>query len=130
MEMLDYGVTFFSSLLSGAPTYPRNRGMSENEEDQYGKTAVYRAGDLPLDDLKIYLHSNHALPTVEGLPSRPTEEMLKDPDLFRMTFSKPMRLGTHGRELTEIAKAIDKGTRHPALRYLEDMSAAGGNRYY
>ncbi len=129
LELLDYGVRFFSSLLSGAATYPHSRGMSDREEDQYGKTAVYRVGDLSFEELKDYLTANKELPPVRGVPSRPTDLMMKDPPTFRAEFSKPARLGTHARELDEISKAIDKGTRRPALRYLEDMASAGGKSY-
>ena len=129
MEMLDHGVSFFSSLLSGALKYPPRPGMSENEVDQFGKTAVYRMGDLSFSELDDYLAANGELPTIAGMPSRPSDAMRKDPRIFRTEFSKPMRIGTHTRELDEITKAINKGTRHPALRYLEDMGASG-KRYY
>ena len=130
MEFLDHGVNFVSSLLSGRSMYPNTRGMPERDEDKYGKTAVYRAGDLSYKELMDYLARNQELPPAAGLMSRPTAEMLVDPQTFRMQFSKPRRLATHARELDEIAKAINKGTRRPALAYLQDMAASGGKRYF
>ncbi len=129
LEMLDHGVTFFGSRLSGAPKYPSNPGMSKNPLHSFGRAAVYRTGDLSVKEVRNYLKTHKDLPPIRGLPSRPSAEMLEAPRIYRRYFSKPMRIGTHSRELGEISRAIGKGTRSPALRYLEDMAAAG-KRYY
>lgn len=131
MEMLDYGVEFFSSMLSGNLKYSSG-GDSGDEKDptaKYGKTAVYETGDLTFEKLLKYLETNKELPKVGNLPSRlPIGNVIGDMD-FRLHFSKPRRIATHVREVKEISDEIRTGRPRAAFNYLTRIQNAGMNQY-
>lgn len=127
MELLDYGVEFFGSLLSGGLRY--SSGGAFDLQEEYGKTAVYGTGDLNLSDLESYLKNNKELPYLANLPSTIPEEWLLKPVIFRTNFSKPRRIATHTREVREIAESVKKGIPKPAYNYLVRIHEAGGPLY-
>lgn len=131
MELIDYGVEFFGSILNGRLKYSAGgRTTDENDKtDKYGITAVYDVGDLNFVKLEEYLQNNGELPHLGNLPNTlPNGAVLNDSD-FRINFSKPRRIATHVREVKEIANAIKEGSLKPAFNYLTRIQNAGVNQY-
>jgi len=127
-EMIDHGVAFFGSLLSGNPQYPRMPGGSDDPDMKFGKLVVYGEGEYNFEKIKHSLQEGRELPKIDGLSSKPTSTQLSNDKIWRTQVSKPRRMGTHVREINEIVKDIkQRGTRSPALRYLERFKQ---NKYY
>jgi len=126
-EMIDHGAAFFSSLLSGNPCYPTIPGGSDDPDNKFGKLVIYGEGEYNFEKVKPALQTGKELPKIDGLSSRPTTTQLSNDKIWRLQVSKPRRIGTHVREITEITNDIRlRGTRSPALRYLERLN----QRYY
>lgn len=118
LRLTDKGIHGFGSLLNGNPRYMR--GVVTSAEDKFGKTAIIDvAKDFSLPDLiSNFLNPHGQVPSVAGLPNRPTQEALDNDKIFRKTFSKPLRL-IHCEEARRIRKAQVQGVRNPAERYFE-----------
>jgi len=126
-EMIDHGAAFFGSLLSGNPRYPMIPGGSDDPDNKFGKLLIYGEGEFPFEKVKPALESRKELPLIPGLPSKPTKEQLSNDRIWRAQVSKPRRIGTHVREVNELVNDLrQKGTRNPALRYLERLQ----QKYY
>jgi|GEM_PF-5379680 len=121
-EMIDHGAAFFGSLLSGNPRYPTTPGGSDDPDMKFGKIVIYGEGEYNFEKIKPILQGGGELPTIDGLSSKPNMTQLSNDRIWRPQVSKPRRIGTHVREITEITNDTRKrGTRNPALRYLERL---------
>ncbi|RLI84272.1 MAG: hypothetical protein DRO98_08725 [Archaeoglobales archaeon] len=118
LYLTDLGVQAFGSLLNGHSRYAPSGGKI-SKEDRYGKLPLIDAAvELKLSDVLDQLKKYGELPDVPGLPRKPTPDLLKDADKYRVLFSKPWRL-CHCEEARRIRKGLIQGVREPAKRYLE-----------
>ncbi len=117
LYLSDYGTQAFSSLLNGNLKYSQGSGGTISPNNRFGKVPLI---DLCIDAdvgyVKDHLSELDEFPHVDGLPSIPQPEYLNDDALYRIKFSKPMRL-IHIEEGRRIRKATMEGTLNPSKHY-------------
>ena len=113
----DYGVQAFSSLLNGNLKYSQGSGGTISPNNRFGKMPIIDLCiDADMSYVKDHLSELDELPHVDGLPTIPQPEYFNDAELYRIKFSKPMRL-IHIEEGRRIRKATLEGTLTPSKHY-------------
>jgi hypothetical protein len=113
----DYGVQAFSSLLNGNLKYSQGSGGTISPNNRFGRVPIIDLCiDADIDYVKNHLSELDEFPHVDGLPTIPQPEYFNDEALYRIKFSKPLRL-IHIEEGRRIRKATLEGTINPSKHY-------------
>ena len=126
LYLIDDGLSFPGSMMSGAEKISSGGGMSSNDPKAFGKVASYGfCKDMKITDLfeegsKLgHLKKPRRLHHLEGVPDSCSEELQNDPRRYRREFGKPRNFATHLQEIKEIRESLHKGQRKPAQEYIK-----------
>jgi len=125
IDLLDSGLTFAGSIMSGKETIRKTLGGSVNGPEIFGSTPIY--GEC--EEYKVYelfeevsntgeLGNPLELHKFEGIENKCDPALLSNPERFRKEFSKPRRIATHTQEVREVRNDLNRGVFKPGREYV------------